>query len=156
MTDQVQAEAEALSEVAAQIKQAEDTAKEFRSVARQMMPAEASQAADAAKSQGAEVFGTQVGEQWYIYRTLARFEYQTMLLEQAKQIAQLSEQADSEMALNIMSKIREQNDTVMKAMVWPRMDAMSIKSIPAGAIDTLYNAIMLACGFGQEPMPIKL
>jgi len=154
MTENV--EEVAMKEVAAQIKQAEDTAKEFRTVARQMMPEEASAAADSAKAQGAEVFGTQVGEEWYVYRTLSRFEYQNMLLEQAKVVSQLSEQADSDMALNIMSKMREQNDTVIKAMVWPHLDSMNIKTVPAGAIDTLYNAIMIACGFGQEPIPIKL
>lgn len=139
-----------------QIRQAENAAKEIQSLARRMMPEQATAAADAAKQQGAEVFATQVGETWYVYRSLNRFEYQNMLLDQAKQFAALAEQADSEASLNILSKIREQNTVVMAALVYPKLDAMSIKTVPAGAVDTLYGSIMLACGFGQEPMPIKL
>lgn len=139
-----------------QIAEAEAAAQEIQTLARRMMPPEALQAADAAKQAGAEVFATQVGEQWYVYRSLNRFEYQNMLLDQAKQIQALSEQAESEVSLNILSKIREQNTTVMASCVYPKLDAMSIKTVPAGAIDTLYGSIMIACGFGQEPMPIKL
>lgn len=139
-----------------QIAQAEAAAVQIQTLARRMMPAEAVKAADAAKKAGAEVFGTQVGDKWYVYRSLNRFEYQNMLLDQAKQIQQLSESAESEMSLNILSKIREQNTTVISACVYPKLDAMSIKTVPAGAVDTLYSSIMLACGFGQEPMPIKL
>lgn len=139
-----------------QIALAEAAAKEIQNLAREYMPDEAIAAADAAKSQGAEVYCTQVGESWYVYRSLGRFEYQNLLLQQSKQMEQLAKEADNDMSLQIMSKIREQNATVIAAMVYPKIDQMSIKTIGAGTIDTLYNSVMIACGFGQEPVPIKL
>jgi hypothetical protein len=143
-------------DIKGQIDKAEKAANEIRKVARQMMPEEALKTAENAKENGVEVFASQVGDEWYIYRALNRFEYQGMLLDQARQMNTLSEQADSEMALNILTKLREQNSVVTAAVLYPKMDAMSIKSVPAGVIDTLYNSVMAACGFGQEPMPIKL
>lgn len=140
----------------ASFEKAKKMSEDIRSTAKKMMPKETLAAAEKFKAQGLEVYACIIGDQWFIYRPLNRFEYQNLLLDQAKESAQMASQADSEMAATIMTRIREQNATVIKATLYPHIDLMSVKALSAGVVDSLYNNIMLACGFGQEPMPIKL
>lgn len=144
------------NDIKAQIKEAETKQEQIRVAAKSFMPPEAVKAADEAKANGAEVYASQVCGGWFVYRALNRFEYQTLMVDLGKQQAQIAQEAESEAALNFLMGTKEQNTVVMKALVYPKLDQMSIKTTPAGAIETLYAKIKEVSGFGVEAIVIKL
>lgn len=138
------------------IAQVEAEVEQARQVAMHFLPDEGKQVVEQAKQAGASVFTIQVGDQFYVFRSLGRFEYQNMMIEQSKVAEKLMNEAPNQIAGRVMVEMRNQDEVVQKATLWPRLDPSNVKTVGAGVVETLHNSIMLASGFGQEPMPIKL
>ena len=78
------------------------------------------------------------------------------MLEQSKQAEKLMAEAPNQISGRVIVEMRNQNEVVMKATLWPKIDRMSVKTVGAGVVETLHNSIMMASGFGQDAVPIKL
>lgn len=140
----------------AAIEEATKQAGLMRELAMKLLPEEARQAVLVAKQNNVEPYVIQLGDSYFIYRTINRLEYKNLLLSGVEQTQALIEQAPSEAAGRIIMNIRSEDEIVIKCCLWPQLDLMSIKTLPAGYIETIHNTIMATSGFNQEPMPIKL
>jgi hypothetical protein len=137
-------------------KAAEVQAEQLRKLAVSMMPKDALAAAEQAKQAGTQPYTVQVGEDFYVYRTINRFEFRAFTMDQAKQITQLMESAEDPTQGQILAQIKREEALVMKCVVHPVLNEFSIKELPAGVIETIHNSIMATSGFGMEPIPVKL
>ena len=109
-----------------------------------------------AKNAGVEVYFMQIGENNFIYRQILRGEYKKLTLDQARIAAQLSKEAEDEVTARVEMQIRSEEELVLKCLLYPVYDLLSIKELPAGYIQTLNEAIMSVSGFNNEPVMIKL
>lgn len=131
-------------------------AEELKGLALSLMPKEAVVVVEKAKAMGAKPYTVQLGDDFYVYRSLSRFEYRTLSMDLAKQAAAIMSEADDQNSGKILIQMKTEEAIVKKACLYPPMDEMSIKETQAGVIETLHNAIMMSSGFGQEVIPVKL
>lgn len=131
-------------------------AEELKGLALSLMPKEAVAIVENAKANGAKPYTVQIGDDFYVYRSLSRFEYKQLSMDMAKQAASLMAQAEDPNSGKLMVQMKTEEMIVKKACIYPAMDDMLIKEVPAGVIETLHNAIMMSSGFGQEVIPVKL
>jgi len=128
----------------------------LKDLANGLMPTEASEAVNDAKRNGVQPYCIQIGEDFFIYRTISRMEYRKLLTDQADVASRLMEDAPNEMAGRVAIQLRNEDALVLKCLLFPAVNEMTIKQLPAGYVETLNQNIMATSGFGQEPVPIKL
>lgn len=138
------------------MKESEKQMAVMKDLAMKILPEEAKIVVEAAKKSGISPYLIQLGEEYFVYRTMNRLEYKDFLMTQAKQAEALIKDAESETSARILTAQRAEDNLVIRCTLYPKIDELSIKSIPAGYIETLHNTIMSTTGFGQEVIPIKL
>lgn len=138
------------------VEEANKQAELMRALALKLLPVEARQAVEAAKANGVQPYVIQLGDQFFVYRTIGRQEYRQLLLSQAEQAKSLMEQAPDETVGRIQINLRNEDELVIRCCLWPVIDQLNVKTLPAGYIETLHNTVMATSGFNQEPIPIKL
>ena len=129
---------------------------ELRKLAYSLMPQDAVVIIEKAKQSGIQPYTIQVGDDFFVYRTISRLEYKTLLVEQAQQAEQLMANAPTPTVGRVTVNTKNEDALVLRCTLYPEITALNINQHPAGAIETLNNAIMASSGFGQEPIPIKL
>ena len=90
------------------------------------------------KSKFGDIYLITLGEEKYIYRSIKRFEYKTLMAN-----------ADSTRAFN-------EEKIVQMCVIYPAIDATKIPTLKAGTITTLVELIMAASNFGVVEEPVKL
>lgn len=130
--------------------------KRVKDLAMGLLPPEAIEVVKHAKAMGLQPYTVQIGDQWFIYRVINRMEYTKLLIDQAEPAQKLMQQADTDLVGRITVNLRNEEKLVMKCLLYPRLDELSIKETPAGWVDALNNTIMSTSGFNAEPVPIKL
>jgi hypothetical protein len=130
--------------------------KRVKELAMGLLPPEAADVVRHAKSMGVQPYTVQIGDQWFIYRVINRMEYTKLLVDQAEPAQKLIQQAENDLAGRITVNLRNEERLVIKCLLYPRLDEISVKETPAGWIDALNTAIMNTSGFNAEPVPIKL
>lgn len=131
-------------------------ATDLKNLAYSLLPKEAVAIAEQAKAAGANPYTVQIGDDFYVYRTLSRFEYKALTMDLAKQASSIMSQAEDPNSGKILIQMKTEEAIVKKGCLYPKLDDLEIKEIAAGIIETLHNSIMMSSGFGQEVIPVKL
>ena len=90
------------------------------------------------KNKFGDIYLITLGDDKYIYRSLKRFEYKTLMAS-----------TESTRAFN-------EEKIVQMCVIYPLMDAAKIPTLKAGTITTMVELIMAASNFGVVEEPVKL
>jgi hypothetical protein len=119
-----------------------------------LLPAAAADIVKHVKALGVQPYSFQIGDDWFIYRVINRAEYQQLLITQTEPAKKLI--AEDEIAGRIKVNLGNEEKLVLKCLLYPQLNEMTIKETPAGWVDTLHNVIMATSGFNADPTPVKL
>jgi hypothetical protein len=128
----------------------------LRKLALSLMPAECKSIVEQAKQSGIQPYTVQIGDDFYIYRTINRLEFRKLMMDQSEEAEKLVQQAENQSAGRILMSLRQEETLVQRCVLYPSISQLNIGEYPAGIIETLHNGIMFSSGFNQEPVPIKL
>ena len=90
------------------------------------------------KSKFGDIYSITLGDEKYIYRSLKRFEYKTIMAV-----------AEANRAFN-------EEKIVGMCVLSPVIDATKMPTLKAGTVSTLVELIMAASNFGVTEEPVKL
>lgn len=93
---------------------------------------------DAWKVKFGDIYSVLLGDERYVYRTLKRFEYKTLMGN-----------ADSTKAFN-------EEKIVSMCVLYPQIDPTTMPTLKAGTVTTLVEMIMSSSNFGVVEEPVKL
>ena len=119
-----------------------------------LLPAAAVEIVNHVKQLGVQPYSFQINDDWFIYRVLGRAEYQQLVISQTEPARKLI--AEDEVAGRIKVNLGNEEKLVLKCLLYPKLNELTIKETPAGWVDTLHNVIMATSGFNANPTPVKL
>ncbi len=96
----------------------------------------------------------------YLVKECARIEWRNKMMEWQTAFAAAREQMASEnkdpTSIEQILNMLLQERVVSFLLVHPKMEPMQLRRLPPGEIDTIFNGIMMALGFNQPVVPIKI
>lgn len=107
-------------------------------------------AAEEAKAKGIEVHFVKIAGKEYLFKTINRLEWKILLKKRNEAMQKAGEDE-----LKKAEVLEQELESLLEvALIY---SADKLESIPAGAVQTVCDAIMMASGFaGLESEPIKL
>lgn len=138
------------------LKAEKEANEKLRELAYKMLDAGTRQAVEEAKGRGIQPYTVNINDVFYVYRIMNRMEYHKHTLESVQQAEKLISDAKNPSEGRVLAELRSQEDLFLKCLIYPHVDKITIKELPAGVIDTVSDEIMRTSGFGQNPIAIKL
>ncbi len=96
----------------------------------------------------------------YLVRECSRIEWRNKMTDWQGALAQARDQMLAEnkdqAAINTVLDMLLQERVVAWLLVHPKIDQMTLRRMPPGEVESLYQAILVAQGFGQQVVPLKI
>lgn len=134
----------------------DNTEAELRTLALSMMPKDAITASEDAKQKGIVPYVTQINDDYFVFRAIKRIEWKAMLEKQAAMIQKANTATEDQNLAAMAADLKAEEDIVISMTIYPKVDAISIKGLDAGVVETLASLIKSKSGFNQQVLAIKL
>jgi hypothetical protein len=96
----------------------------------------------------------------YLVRECSRIEWRNKLMEWNTSLQQAREQMAAENkdpnSIEQIVNMLSQERIVAWLLVHPKLEALQLRRLPPGEIETIFNGIMIALGFNQPVVPIRI
>jgi DNA repair ATPase RecN len=96
----------------------------------------------------------------YAIKECTRIEWRNKMLEYQRSLGEAREQMTAEgrdpTYIESILNMLLQEKVVSWLLIYPTIDSMSVRRMPPGEVETIFNGIMMALGFNQPTVPIKL